>query len=167
MTKEYVVACCPRNHHGEKELLIIYKARPAWQRNRINLPGGKMEDCDGGDPIKAALRELMEETGFDTDENLCSVVGKIVDRVADLVVHVVSVPLIRPKTDPREGETERFAWRRWRHLRSNRRLIPNLRVIIPLVLNGVSGWCISDPEPSFGKPEHTFTVTVPTYDKGI
>ena len=33
--------------------------------NDFGLPGGKADDIDGGDPIKAAIRETKEETGLD------------------------------------------------------------------------------------------------------
>lgn len=48
-----------------KNVLLIEKSRPAWQRGLLNGVGGKIEDYDAS-PIAAMVREFHEETGLPT-----------------------------------------------------------------------------------------------------
>jgi 8-oxo-dGTP pyrophosphatase MutT (NUDIX family) len=47
---------------NEKKVLVIWKSRPAWQVDKLNGIGGKIEE--GETPIEAMHREFREETGF-------------------------------------------------------------------------------------------------------
>lgn len=49
---------------GWSQLALIRKAKPAWQRGKLNGIGGKIED--GESPMDAMLREFKEETGHQT-----------------------------------------------------------------------------------------------------
>ena len=51
-----------RFHNGN--VLLIKKAKPAWQKGRINGIGGKVEP--GEESIDAMVREFREETGIET-----------------------------------------------------------------------------------------------------
>lgn len=46
----------------KRELLLIRKNKPQWQRGRLNGIGGKIEP--GEKPEDAILREIAEETGL-------------------------------------------------------------------------------------------------------
>lgn len=48
-----------------QRVVVIQKARPAWQAGRWNFPGGKIER--GESPVQAAAREFAEETGLHLD----------------------------------------------------------------------------------------------------
>lgn len=48
-----------------KELVLIEKQRPLWQKGKFNGIGGKIEE--GEDPIDSMVREFQEETGVKTD----------------------------------------------------------------------------------------------------
>lgn len=48
------------------EVLLIRKARPAWQVGKLNGIGGKVEDRES--PASAMGREFLEETGVRFDE---------------------------------------------------------------------------------------------------
>lgn len=48
------------------ELLLLRKARPAWQAGYLNGPGGKLED--GESPAQAMTREFLEETGLRVED---------------------------------------------------------------------------------------------------
>jgi ADP-ribose pyrophosphatase YjhB (NUDIX family) len=49
---------------GRRQVLLQLKNRPRWQCGKLNLPGGKIEAVDQGEPLAAASGELREETGF-------------------------------------------------------------------------------------------------------
>lgn len=48
------------------ELILIEQYRPAVGRSLLELPAGLIDASDA-DPMAAARRELLEETGFDCD----------------------------------------------------------------------------------------------------
>jgi 8-oxo-dGTP diphosphatase len=58
--KGYVVGFMFR--HEFAEVALIRKARPAWQKGKLNGIGGKVEE--GESPYSAMCREFKEETGF-------------------------------------------------------------------------------------------------------
>lgn len=60
---EYVVGFL----FAEQHVALIRKARPSWQRGRINGIGGKVES--GEDPQRAMSREFEEETGVATGQS--------------------------------------------------------------------------------------------------
>lgn len=155
---EYVIIDCKRNWMDFKpdSVLIVEKHRPEWQKGRLNLPGGKVEAKES--PEMAAVRELREETGI-TEYNDVKVIGKIVD--GDAIIHCVQVELktLLPKISPAAGETEQPIWTLWSTVRDDPRLIPNLRVIIPLMRAGV--WFeITDEYRSKGEGTHTVSLTL-------
>ncbi|MBI4093294.1 MAG: NUDIX hydrolase [Candidatus Kerfeldbacteria bacterium] len=48
------------------KILILEQLQPNWKHSRLSLPGGR---CDWGeDSLKAAQRELLEETGYQSDD---------------------------------------------------------------------------------------------------
>jgi 8-oxo-dGTP pyrophosphatase MutT (NUDIX family) len=67
--KEYVIVHTRKidedlPHLGPYEdVLLVHKDRPEWQKGRLNLIGGKLEE--GEDAITAAVRELGEESGLE------------------------------------------------------------------------------------------------------
>lgn len=59
-------------------VLLVLKANPAWQKDKLNGIGGKIEENET--PKAAMVREFKEETGLDTFENdwskFCYIHGK-------------------------------------------------------------------------------------------
>lgn len=146
--KKYVVIFAHDRRHPDKVLLVL-KDRPAWQAGCLNLLGGKVEP--GEDELQTALRELEEESGLklkptsrkkDDRHKDVKLMGAIVSDLA--MVYCVSLPVDStvPLT-PRLGETEKTAWYNWSEVKSDARLIPNLRCVIPLIQAGVSGWFLT------------------------
>ncbi|KWU19191.1 NUDIX domain-containing protein [Burkholderia cenocepacia] len=50
-----------------KRVALIVKARPAWQKDKLNGLGGKIEA--GETPLQAMVREFREESGVSTTED--------------------------------------------------------------------------------------------------
>lgn len=153
----YVIGCYVDENQN---VLVIHKERPAWQAGRINLPGGKMEAVDV-DPIAAIVREMEEETGWYAIRTDCELVGEIHDN--DSCIYVVRINSLYGPGRRRSVETENIELLPWRELQIDPRLIPNLRLVIPLVQSEVRGWKIQDDMPSAGQSDHSFQVVVPTY----
>lgn len=50
-----------------RQVALIRKDRPEWQKGKFNAPGGKVEP--GETPSDAMVREFSEETGYQTESS--------------------------------------------------------------------------------------------------
>lgn len=131
--QEYVLVLLQR----DDEVLLIEKDRPAFQKGRLNLPGGKIDDGESADI--AAAREIREETGLAIRQ--VSRRGEL--RGSDYAIHCFCGEGDFDKDlKPREGETEVPRWVTWKDAVRDDRLMPNLRVVVPLMMAGVEGWVL-------------------------
>jgi ADP-ribose pyrophosphatase YjhB (NUDIX family) len=137
------------------EVLVVRKDRPEWQVGRYNLVGGKIED--GETPEQCAIRELKEESGLVGVAKPC-VMGAICGTWG--TVYCVRICVFDKEIKQHPDETEEVAWKDWNELRDSPLLIPNLRVVIPLMMTGVSDWLIQDEGPSWKQQLHTIQITV-------
>lgn len=150
---EYVLVL-PRR--GDGNVLLVLKDRPEWQKGRLNLVGGKVEP--GETPVEAAVRELEEESGIkSSDPVLC---GKIIAINAVVYCFYCDVYTGLAKISPREGETELVDWYFWPVVKNDNRLMPNLRVIIPLLVMDSRGWSITDQSSSLGVLKHDILLSL-------
>lgn len=154
-----------KTRYCDSNVLVVHKDRPAWQKGRINLVGGKVEP--GETPEQAAYRELFEESGLhmmsetDPDWGGPAVCGRIVGN--DCIIHCVNCNVaIGPDTKlrPRDGETEKVEWKQFWQIKDDPRLMPNLKVIIPLLFMDSRGWTITDRHSSLGSPTHEIRVAL-------
>lgn len=60
----------------KKDMVLISKLRPEWQKGKLNGVGGKIED--GERRFHAMIREFKEETGVDTNFTNWQLFAKIV-----------------------------------------------------------------------------------------
>jgi 8-oxo-dGTP pyrophosphatase MutT (NUDIX family) len=148
--KKYVVIHAYDLLHPDR-VLLVEKDRPAWQKGCLNLLGGKVEQ--GEEAIDTTIRELKEESGLKVRSlrrgrklaEEVDLMGAIVSEKS--IVYCMSLPVDSEKPlKPRKGETEVVAWYNWSQVKGDFRLMPNLRCIVPLMRQGVSGWFLSgDP----------------------
>lgn len=129
--KEY--ALCFIQHEGS--VLLIEKIKPDWQKGRLNLPGGSIEE--GETPHEAAIRELFEEAGILTfyAYSLGVIEGP------DWRVHVIGCVSHHPECWEQKTNEPVF-WLPIQDALKHPKLIENLRTIIPIASLGVCGWTI-------------------------
>ena len=149
---EYVVVYpypvdCPT-----KRIPLILKDKPLYLKGMLNLPGGKLDT--GERVIGAAVRELKEETGLEEiqeydpmcycpPEKLGVIQGA--NGGKEFTIYCVRVPISsRQDLNPRLTEIENVDWYDLPGLLNLPNLMPNLRLVIPLMEKGVSGWVIQD-----------------------
>lgn len=123
---EYVCGFLFGDRH---RVALIRKARPEWQRGRLNGVGGRIEP--GESPKEAMVREFWEETGYLTFESDWSL--RVVHRGPGHVVYFFRAD--RPQTvGLRYDGDEPCEWvdRLCLHLWP---VIPNLHWLIPLCLD--------------------------------
>ncbi len=171
MNEYVVVHAKPMGESNDWQVLLVMKDRPNWQKGRLNLVGGKVEK--GESPLLAAVRELKEETGLDPYPGdwavqahwhalSCREMGRIVDDVDDAVVYCFNILVDKdmPLT-PRDGETEVVRWYPWHPVRKDPRLMPSLRIMLPLMMAGVDDWEIGLRETIMGKEQSSVQLAFP------
>jgi 8-oxo-dGTP pyrophosphatase MutT (NUDIX family) len=142
----------------KEQIIFVEKDRPAWQAGRINLPGGKVEP--GEDPKAAASREFEEETGiklisWSEQPRFCGIIKGEWGTIHCFAVDLDAVSREDIDIKSREGETERFFWEDSGLYRHDKRCLPNLRLIIPLMSQNVTGWTIIDNNPDINRRPYT------------
>lgn len=147
-----------------KLIPLILKERPEHLKGMLNLPGGKLKD--GESPVEGAIRELKEETGLDEVQEVDPMVyypaeymGVINGSTCN--IHCVKVPVCFGKLNPGPDEIESVDWYELPQLYNLPNLMPNLRVVIPLMESGVKDWAIRDVMGDWRSSErHTVELTL-------
>lgn len=141
--KNYVVGFLfGENDLGERWVLLIQKARPEWQRGRLNGVGGKIEADET--PLEAMAREFEEETGVE-DAVAWDRFATLSDR-RGYAVHFfrawASEEVLKRaqiNTLTRDEPVRRFAVGGWGHpggFACAESAISNLNWLIPMALDG-------------------------------
>lgn len=162
--QEYVLVFVQAEDDLDKVLLIL-KDRPAHLKGRFNLPGGKV---DPGEYHKdAAYRELYEETGYEPEEMILAGKIDVTDSHSGIIyLYKTKITTTKPVLQ-REGETEPVSWYDWNEIIKDNRIMPNLRLTIPLMKAGIYDWVIYDRICSIGKKEHNLNIkfNIPLFTK--
>lgn len=86
------------------KLLVQYEYKYAINQHIINLPSGSVEE--GETPLEVAARELMEETGYISDElELIKTIYEYPSKL-DHVLHIVRAKNVRRVSTPKHEQTE-------------------------------------------------------------
>lgn len=118
-----------------KSVVLIQKARPEWQRGRLNGVGGKIEE--GETPLQAMRREFREETRVNVDEweHRVTIKGKDTDNAGEwevLFFRAVASDLKMEMACVQRSDEPRGVFN---VERLPPEVIPNLRWLIPLCLD--------------------------------
>jgi 8-oxo-dGTP diphosphatase len=128
------------------KILVVEKNKPEWQKGKYNLLGGKVEE--GETPLQAAVRELKEESGLDPGEfDMPFFAGKLEGDDYDIFCYKIGVE--DDELKPQAGETEKVSWQYWDSLATDPKLIPNLKIVIPLMMMGVDGWVLTQTDTDY------------------
>lgn len=155
---EYVVVYAHTIVEGFTWVPLILKNKPEHLKGMLNLVGGKLEK--GEDIIDGALRELKEETGLEAVAEHTfgpEYMGRI--ETVHSTIHAVKVPVVQTELKPRVIETEKVDWYCVPYLYGIPNLMPNLRVMIPLMAKGMKKWVILDYDTDWRNSDiHTVTL---------
>lgn len=116
----------------EKEVALIRKTHPEWQKGKLNGIGGHIEE--GEEPVDAMTREFKEETDAGCDwKFFCTMVFD-----NDTIIYCFksnSIAEIKTITD------EDVNWYKIKDIvnSNNEDIIPNLRWLIPMALQKEDG----------------------------
>jgi 8-oxo-dGTP pyrophosphatase MutT (NUDIX family) len=145
--------------NGDAKLLVL-KNRPEWQAGRLNLIGGKVEP--GETHEDAARRELLEETGL-TPFYMSDILLMGTIQCPDAVIYCYNTWVDETQPlKPQEGETEKVAWFQWYEVLHDTRLMPNLRVVLPLMDTGVQNWTLHATTNSLDHEFHSVELVLPS-----
>lgn len=141
--------------HPDGKILLVLKDRPSWMKGRLNLVGGKIEKNET--PAHAAMRELEEESGLIGNPAIPKLCGAV--KGVDCIIYCFVVDVNEKEIKPRKGETENVDWYSLDIL-DDSRLMPNLKLIVPLLQMGITGWFITDQKSSLGGVDHEVVVSL-------
>lgn len=164
--KEYVVIYVVPPWGGD-HALFVRKNKPSWQKGFLNLPGGAVEP--GETPEQAAIRELEEETGYKPSRHLNQPVKQMgIMEDIDSVIYCFAIAIdSMEEPKPRAGETETFHWISWNSVRNDKRLLPSVRLILPLMMNLVYDWKVVFNNSLMKTDRASLTIIFPGENNGF
>lgn len=151
----------------QQHIVVIEKQHPEWQKGKINLPGGKVHS--GEVVAMAACRELQEETTIVAKPHDAQHMGAIVGFgwQVDVVKCLYHAYHGGRQQEAQTATDEAVGVANFRTVLEDPRLLPPLKLVIPLCMAGVSGWRItpagvSEDMDDYGpeNPEQSWVVTL-------
>lgn len=151
MTNYVLINPLLRTYDAEHLVLLIKKARgPRCVVGRLNLLGGHVET--GEDPADAAIRELKEESLIIGSSP--KLMGQIQIDQDTIYCYNCNIeagchPILDNFEAMNEDKEEPVEWVSLDLALQDPLLMDNLRLVLPLMTLGVSGWSLR--EPDYGK----------------
>ncbi|NTU73727.1 NUDIX domain-containing protein [Candidatus Roizmanbacteria bacterium] len=147
--------------YKDKVLLLKGHSLKLHWANTFNCPGGHIEE--GENVVESALRELYEETGINADRNQMKLKGFVHVKTyfndsALMFIFLLRVTSVNT-VDSEEGTLE---WIPLNEIENMEQIAPDLKLLIPLVLNLKRGEIISGTSAYNSKRELN-SLTVKTY----
>jgi len=147
----------PVNTNDLNTVLMCYRLKDDFQKGRFNLVGGKIES--GESIIDAAIRELKEETGLSPAiPGHEKIMGKSVGLWGQLHFVRITVPYINLTPAPKENN-QYVSWVDWEDIINSGLILPDLKIILPLISQGISGWTVETEIPEKTK-FHKLSITI-------
>jgi len=153
--QDYVLVNAQKFASNHNHILLIEKQKPEWQRGKYNLVGGKIEPDE--DPYDAAQREFAEETGYKSPVTSVEQMGIV---KGDWGKIYCFNKLVTENFIPESQGEGKVFWTDWSVIKDDSCLMPNLRVIIPLMVMGVQNWVIIDQGITWGAEKHLISVEI-------
>lgn len=132
--QEYVIIL-PKRIDDPNKILMVVKDKPVSLLNCLSLVGGKVEY--GETLFSAGARELKEESGLVPLERM-NIFGIV--KGCNFIIYCMFCKVDNYLLSPRPEETEKVDWYDWETIKNDKRLIPNLKIIIPLMNMGIRDW---------------------------
>ena len=117
----------------KKDIVLIEKQKPDWQKGKFNGVGGKV-DAEDGSPINAMVREFKEETGAETIPEMWEHFATLKFKDCNLYCFKMYSNVIY-QCDTKEAEKIYRLAIDTALGEFRRPLIPNLKVLIPMALD--------------------------------
>lgn len=114
----------------KKDVLLIKKLKPEWQKNRFNGIGGKIEE--GESPESAIEREFFEETGIRIPQVEWRLFAKMEFDGSEMYCFTIYTNRIYQARTTETEEIFQFSTKEAIH---HARLITNLRTLIPMAID--------------------------------
>lgn len=117
-----------------KRVLLIKKVKPAWQKDKLNFPGGSIEENESC--FQCVAREFAEETGLDIPVPNWKHIGCIINADTEDGYEVdLLTSIYYPELNGhiKQLTQEKVQWVEVEHLPYN--VISNLHWLIPFAVN--------------------------------
>lgn len=114
-----------------REVVLMNKNRPEWQKGKINAPGGKVETFEELD--ECIVREFLEECCLITSESDWKHIGILYNSNLNYTVDIFTAIQKEQHGILQTGEDQKVFWHSTTNFPNN--TITNLKWIVPFALN--------------------------------
>lgn len=142
------------------QILLVRKPPQSLHEGLLNLPGGWLLDNYSYEEM--ALREMRLETGLEaTDPER---IGRVFGDDYIMEVWRMIVP-IEQTLHPEANQPA--LWMPWLELKQRSDVLPQLLIIAPLAMAGLTDWSLTDLQHKFDERQYQGTISWPDQDKAL
>lgn len=129
----------PRGTRGKSQNVLLAEKEMGL---KLNLIGGKVEE--GETFREAAIREMLEESAYQPENDILDLQG--IFQGNDFEIAVFTGPVDNYRNPFSQDDCEPVYWHDWDTIKVDDRLMPDLRLIIPLTREAPPGWIVTETE---------------------